>query len=161
MRLHEDREMELWEHLSELRSRIFRVLIYLVVATAICWVFYDRLSLFIMKPLQGVVDKYHIKLVFEHITGPFMLKLQVSIIAGVILALPLLTLELWGFIAPGLTREERKGFYFVVPLSLFFFFLGVATAYSILPSAFGYFASFLVPGTIVYQDPVKYWTFVM
>jgi sec-independent protein translocase protein TatC len=161
MRLHEDREMELWEHLSELRSRIFRVLIYLVVAATVCWLLYDRLSLFIMKPLQGVVDKYHIKLVFEHITGPFMLKLQVSIIAGIILALPLLTLEMWGFIAPGLTREERKGFYFVVPLSLFFFFLGVATAYSILPSAFGYFASFLVPGTIVYQDPVKYWTFVM
>src|SRR5438046_10024475 len=98
---------------------------------------------------------------FRHITGAFMLELQVAIIAGLILALPLLTLELWGFIAPGLTREERKGFYFVVPLSLFFFFLGVATAYFILPSAFGYFASFIpqdsgVPN-LVFQDPVMYW----
>src|ERR1700730_18009646 len=104
-------------------------------------------------------------MVFRHITGPFMLKLQVSLIGGLILALPLITLELWGFIAPGLTREERKGFYFVVPLSLFFFFLGLATAYFILPSAFGYFASFLVVDSkvivTVYQDPVMYWSFVM
>jgi sec-independent protein translocase protein TatC len=165
MRLHEDREMELWEHLTELRTRIFRVLIYLVVSATICWFFYDRINALIQAPMKGVVQKYHIQFIYRHITGPFMLKLQVSIIAGLILALPLLTLELWGFIAPGLTREERKGFYFVVPLSLFFFFLGVATAYFILPSAFGYFASFIptdsgVPNTI-YQDPVMYWGFVM
>src|SRR5207249_3134771 len=56
---------------------------------------------------------------------------------------------------------ERKGFYAIVPLSVFFFFLGVATAYFVLPSAFNYFASFLTNGITVYQDPVKYWSFVM
>lgn len=161
MRFYEDREMELWEHLSELRSRLFRAIIYLAVGGTLCWLLYTPLAEFIQKPFLPLVQKYHVKLVFEHITGPFMLHLQVAIIAGLLLALPLLTLELWGFVAPGLTREERKGFYFVVPLSLFFFFLGVATAYFILPSAFGYFASFLVPGTVLYQDPVQYWTFVM
>src|SRR6266581_2215418 len=149
MRLYEDREMELWEHLSELRSRIFRALIYLVVGAIVCWFLYPTLSAFIQKPFWPLVQKYHVKLVFEHITGPFMLKLQISIIGGLILALPFLTLELWGFVAPGLTREERKGFYFVVPLSLFFFFLGITTAYFILPSAFGYFASFLYQSSAV------------
>jgi len=123
MRLLEDREMELWEHLAELRSRIFRVLIYLAVGSIVCWIFYDRINALIQAPMKGVVERYHIQFIFRHITGPFVLKLQVSIIAGLILALPLLTLELWGFIAPGLTPSERKGFYFVVPLSLFFFFL--------------------------------------
>lgn len=165
MRWHEDREMELWEHLAELRSRIFRALIYLVVGAVVCWFLYPSLYRLIQAPLDPIVRKYHIVMAFKHITGPFMLKLQVSVIAGLILALPLLTLELWGFIAPGLTTDERKGFYFVVPLSLFFFGLGVLTAYFILPSAFGYFASFLVSSdnvtTTVYQDPVMYWTFVM
>jgi sec-independent protein translocase protein TatC len=165
MRLYEDREMELWEHLSELRSRIFRCLIYLAVGAIVCWFLYPSLQRLIQAPLRGVVEKYHIQFVFRHITGPFMLKLQVSIIGGLILALPFLTFELWGFLAPGLTREERKGFYFVIPLSLFFFFLGVATAYFILPSAFGYFASFLVADdkvlSTIYQDPVLYWSFVM
>jgi sec-independent protein translocase protein TatC len=165
MRLHEDREMELWEHLSELRSRIFRVLIYLAVGAIVCWNLYPMLYRFILAPLMPVVKKYGVKMIFDHITGPFMLHLQVAIVGGLILALPLLTIELWGFVAPGLTSSERKGFYFVVPLSLFFFFLGLTTAYLILPSAFGYFASFLVADpavpVTVYQDPVMYLTFVM
>jgi sec-independent protein translocase protein TatC len=165
MRLYEDREMELWEHLSELRSRIFRVLIYLAVAAIVCWFLYPAITALIQRPIQPIVDEFNVKLVFRHITGPFMLQLQVSIIAGLMLALPMLTLELWGFIAPGLTPQERKGFYFVVPLSLFFFFLGVATAYFVLPMAFRYFASFIprthgVPN-VIYQDPVMYWSFVM
>lgn len=165
MRLYEDREMELWEHLSELRSRIFRALMYLAVGAIVCWFLYPSLKKLLEAPLAPLINKYHIVMAFRHITGPFMLQLQVSVIAGLILALPLLTLELWGFVAPGLTPAERKGFYFVVPLSLFFFFLGVATAYFILPSAFGYFAGFLYqsPGvrTELIQDPVLYWTFVM
>lgn len=161
----DDREMELWEHLAELRSRIVRSLLYIVIGAVICWIIYPSLQRFIQAPLMPLIQKYHIKMVFRHITGPFMLKLQVSIIGGLILALPFLTMELWGFVAPGLTPDERKGFYFVVPLSLFFFFLGVATAYFILPSAFGYFAGFLVDPhgdfSTIYQDPVLYWTFVM
>ena len=166
MRLYEDREMELWEHLSELRSRIFRALIYLAVGAIGGWILYPIvLKPLIERPLAPLIHKYHIVMAYRHITGAFMLQLQVAVIAGLILALPLLTLELWGFVAPGLTREERKGFYFVVPLSLFFFFLGITTAYFILPSAFGYFASFLVSDSgivnTIYQDPVMYWSFVM
>jgi sec-independent protein translocase protein TatC len=168
MRFYEDREMELWEHLSELRGRIVRVLLYLVVGAIAGWFLYPTvLKPLIERPLTPLIAKYHIVMAFKHLTGPFMLQLQVAVIAGLILVLPLLTLELWGFVAPGLTRDERKGFYFVVPLSLFFFFLGVATAYFILPSAFRYFASFLYPNpnsplhTDLIQDPVLYWTFVM
>jgi sec-independent protein translocase protein TatC len=165
MRWHDDREMELWEHLAELRNRIMRSLLYLVVGSIVCWnVYTPVLKPIIEAPLKPIAERYGIKLVFQHIIGPFMLQLQVAVIAGLILALPFLTLELWGFIAPGLTPNERKGFYFVLPLSLFFFFLGVATAYFILPSAFAYFASFLVTNGVtvtVYQNPVMYYSFVM
>ncbi len=165
MAWHNDREMELWEHLSELRSRIMRVLIYLMVAATVCWFLYPSLKRFIERPLGGLVKEKGIEFAFRHITGPFFLQLQVSVIAGLILAIPLITLELWGFIAPGLMPNERKGFYFVVPLSLFFFFLGISTAYFVLPSAFAYFASFIISTgpaqTRVLQDPVLYWSFVM
>src|SRR5947209_2495781 len=106
---HDDREMELWEHLAELRSRIVRCLLYLVVGAVVCWFFYPNIQRLIQAPLDPLIKKYHIVMAFRHITGPFMLQLQVAVIAGLILALPLLTCELWGFIAPGLTREERKG----------------------------------------------------
>src|SRR5262245_31588234 len=126
MRWHEDREMELWEHLAELRTRIMRSLGYLVVASIVCWILYPYLLAIIKHPLDSLTQKYHITFAYRHITGPFMLQLQVAVIAGLIMSLPLITMELWGFVAPGLTPAERKGFYFVVPLSLFFFFLGVA-----------------------------------
>lgn len=175
MPLLDDREMELWEHLAELRTRIMRALLYLVIGAVVCWFLYPTLEAVIRRPLQPIEDRYQIDWMFRDIKGPFILKLQISVIGGLILAIPFLTLELWGFVAPGLTPQERKGFYFVVPLSIFFFFLGVATAYFILPTTFGYFASFLPPKPVgppgpgqsaaltggLMQDPVMYWTFVM
>jgi sec-independent protein translocase protein TatC len=175
MPLFEDREMELWEHLSELRTRIMRSLIYLVIGTIICWWFYPILEEIVKRPLAPLEKKIHIEYVYIHITQPFMLKLQVSVIGGLILAVPFLTLELWGFVAPGLTREERRGFYFVIPLSVFFFFLGIVTAYMILPTTFAYFATFIperppgagapgqspMIGSGLMQNPLMLWTFVM
>jgi sec-independent protein translocase protein TatC len=165
MPLFEDREMELWEHLSELRTRIMRALIYVVIGTVLCWTFYPLLERLIMHPLEPLVTKYGIEWTYRDIKAAFFLRLQISLIGGLLVAMPLLTLELWGFIAPGLTPQERKGFYFIIPLSIFFFFLGVATAYFILPTTFGYFASFLGQSgaikPVLQQDPMMYWSFVM
>src|SRR5687768_10979361 len=107
MPLFDDREMELWEHLSELRSRIMRVLLYLVVGAVVCWNIYPFLHNLITAPLGPILVQYGIRMAHKTITGPFAMQLQISVIGGLIMALPLLTLELWGFVAPGLTREER------------------------------------------------------
>src|SRR2546422_9955461 len=64
----DDREMELWEHLAELRSRIVRILIYLVLGAIVCWLVYDPLLAFIKRPLDPLSTKYHIKWIFIHIT---------------------------------------------------------------------------------------------
>jgi sec-independent protein translocase protein TatC len=160
-----EREMELWEHLAELRNRIMRALLYLAIGAVVCWFLYPILLTIIQYPLQPLVKKYNIQWIYRTITGPFILQLQVSVIGGLILAMPFLTLELWGFIAPGLMPHERKGFYLIMPLSMFFFFMGIGTAYLILPTTFSYFASFIpreaVLGAGVMQDPVMYWSFVM
>jgi sec-independent protein translocase protein TatC len=165
MPLLDDREMELWEHLSELRSRIMRALFYLVIGAVVCWLVYPTLLDVIQRPLEPIARKHNIQWMHIHILGPFVQQLQISVIGGVIVAMPLLTLELWGFVAPGLTPQERRGFYLIVPLAVFFFFLGITTAYFILPTTFAYFASFIprekALGVGVMQNPVMYWTFVM
>src|SRR5262245_18994382 len=104
-----EREMELWEHLAELRGRIFRALLYVAVGMIICWLFYGRLRTFLEVPLHQALGK-DIPFLYTNVTQPFMVQMQISLVAGLILALPLITLELWGFVAPGLTPEERKGF---------------------------------------------------
>jgi sec-independent protein translocase protein TatC len=77
----------------------------------------------------------------------FNLNIQIAIVGGLIASVPFIAYEAWGFIAPGLTRAERKGFYFVGPLAVLFFLSGVATAYLVLPAAFLWFAQFLTPQT--------------
>jgi sec-independent protein translocase protein TatC len=156
-----DREMELWEHLSELRSRIIRSLIYIVVGMLLCWLFYDELFAFLSAPLKAVHKLQGVKFLWLSITEPFMVQMQISLVGGLILAIPLITTELWGFVAPGLTAEEKKGFHLVVPLSVMFFLLGVTCAYLILPSAFSWFAGFITADAILNQSPVKYITFVV
>lgn len=159
------KEMELWEHLAELRSRLMRAILYVVIGMIAAWVAYDWLWALFSRPIEPIMVKHHWVWVHRTITGAFVLKLQVSLIAGLILALPFIMFELWGFIAPGLTRSERKGFYVCVPLTLFFFLLGLTTAYLILPAAFGYFASFFDSGPsqgfMLQQEPLQYMRFVI
>ena len=111
-----DREMELWEHLSELRSRIIRSLIFIAVGMLICWLFYDELFAFLSAPLKAVHKLKDVKFLWLSITEPFMVQMQISLVGGLILAIPFITTELWGFVGPGLTAEEKKGFHLVVPL---------------------------------------------
>src|SRR5205823_11226992 len=117
-----------------------------------------------MRPITPIMQRHKWHFVYRHITEGFMMQLETALIAGLIVALPLITLEMWGFVAPGLTRNEKKGFYLAVPLSLFFFFLGLTTAYLILPAAFGYFAGFFVIGSQnieLQQNPATYILFVV
>jgi sec-independent protein translocase protein TatC len=150
--------MELWEHLAELRGRIFRSLFYIALMMVVTWFFYDQLFAFLSHPLEQVLKNP--TYIWQTIQEPFLVRMQVSLVAGLVLALPLLTLEMWGFVAPGLTPEEKRGFHVVVPLSLFFFLVGVTMAYLILPSAFAWFASFLGAGTL-YQNPQRLILFVV
>lgn len=159
------KEMELWEHLAELRGRMIRSIIYVVVGMTVAWVYYDWLWRFLMAPMNSVAKTIQFDIAFRHITDAFMAQLQISLVAGVVLALPLVTLEGWGFVAPGLTRTEKRAFYICVPLSLFFFALGLVTGYLILPAAFAYFAGFFAnPGGTPFhllQDPMQYILFVI
>ena len=77
--------------------------------------------------------------------------------------LPLVVLELWGFIAPALTPAEKRGVHFVAPLSVLLFVLGVTCAYFVLPMAVTWFLSYLsdFPNTILLQNPLTYTVFVV
>ncbi|HWP63711.1 MAG TPA: twin-arginine translocase subunit TatC, partial [Candidatus Binatia bacterium] len=79
------------------------------------------------------------------ILGPgdaFVIHLRVAVVVGVILAMPVILHQAWAFVAPGLTAEERRIVRPWVPLALFFFALGVAVAYIVLPFAVQFLLSF-------------------
>jgi sec-independent protein translocase protein TatC len=129
--------MTLVDHLGELRTRLFRAILAIAVGSAIGWFaaegvrdyLIDLLPTFNGEPALGPGDA-------------FAIQLRISIVIGIILAMPVLLYQIWAFVAPGLTQSERKTVRPWIPLALFFFALGVVVAYVVLPYALTFLISF-------------------
>ncbi len=106
-----DAEMTFFEHLGELRSRLLRAILGLVPAVAVGWVFKKEIKDFLVAPLQPAWEKLNLPgeavLRFSGPADAFMMYMQNSLIAGVLLASPWIFWQLWMFIAPGLYKKEK------------------------------------------------------
>lgn len=145
----EGKRLELLEHLTELRSRLVRCIIYISIGSILGWLLYDRAFVFLSEPVRAYLKHGHGSLIQTDILGGFMIKMQVSLLIGLIVVMPLVTLELWGFVSPGLTRTERRGVLLMAPLSILLFLLGVAVAYFILPAGICWLLNQNPPGVQV------------
>ena len=128
--------MSLIDHLGELRTRLFRIILGVTAGAAVGFYFSTpiRNSLLDLLP-DGTAQTL----------GPgdgFAITLRIALITGVILSMPVILYQLWSFIAPGLTPAERKGIRPWVPMALVFFALGVGIAYVVLPYALSFLFSF-------------------
>ena len=121
--------MTLLEHLDELRRRILRTLIVVLVAFFACFAFAENIYEVLELPIKPHVEK----LSFLRITDPFIVYIKVALLAAVFLTSPYLVAQLWGFVSPGLYRREKR---YAIPFIFFgsFFFLG--------GGLFGYFIAF-------------------
>lgn len=132
--------MSLVDHLTELRNRIVKSILGVVLGSAIGWLFAPQ----IMEILKGPIGNR--ELIFLSPGEAFFVYLKVSVTVGVILAMPLLLYQLWAFVAPGLTTKERQVIRPWIPLALLLFAIGVVIAYVILPFAMAFLLGFEVPG---------------
>jgi len=127
--------MSLVDHLSELRNRLFKCLIAVGIGSVIgLW-----RSNYIIQVLAAPAGGKLLNL------GPgdaFAITLRVSLVTGIVLAMPVLLYQLWAFIAPGLTKAERRSIRPWIPLALLFFAIGVGIAYFVLPYAMQFLFSF-------------------
>jgi sec-independent protein translocase protein TatC len=127
--------MSLVDHLSELRNRLFKCLIAVGIGAVVgLWKSSDIIAA-LAAPAGG-------KLLNLGPGDAFAITLRVSLVTGVVLAMPVLLYQLWAFIAPGLTKAERRSIRPWIPLALVFFAVGVTIAYFILPYAMGFLYSF-------------------
>jgi sec-independent protein translocase protein TatC len=126
--------MSITDHLEELRWRIFKSLIAVVVGTIIAFIFRDYIIHFLAAPLpQGAnLPVTHGKLVVTGITEGFTTYLLVSLAVGVIIALPVILYQTWAFVAPGLYPREKKYALPFVFLGIILFVVGVSLGYIVL-----------------------------
>lgn len=151
--------MTLIEHLEELRDRVVRSLIAVIVTFAVCWIFVEQIADFLARPIYAAVpDK---KLAFLGITDPFILYVKIAALAALFVASPIVLYQFWRFVAPGMYKKER---FYAIPFVLFgsiFFIGGGVFAYLV---AFPFAVEFLI-GMGASFEPVitvdKYFRFLM
>ena len=129
--------MSLTEHLRELRIRLVRSVLAIVVGTIIAAFFYDQLFELLTAPIESIKDKYPgVTLNFQGIGDPFTFALKICAMAGLFIASPVWLWNLWGFVAPGLHKKEQRYGIAFVGVSVPLFLGGALLAYIFLPKGF-------------------------
>jgi len=133
--------MSFLEHLEELRQRLVRSLLSLVVTFAICWGFAEQIFHFITEPLRRAHPD--IRLIYTAPTEAFMLYMKMSFFAGIFLAAPYILYQVWAFIAPGLYPHERHyAGPFIIFGSVFFIAGGLFGHYILFPMTFDFLGQY-------------------
>jgi sec-independent protein translocase protein TatC len=114
-------------HFAEMRKRLIRSIVVLVIMIIVAFVFWERLVEILLYPAPEGVTLQAIRM-----TEMFATTMRISLIAGVILAMPYLTYELLMFVSPALTRSEKKYVYLALPWIALMFIGGVVFAYFIM-----------------------------
>lgn len=130
-------EMTLVQHLVELRNRLFKAVLAVLLASIVGFIFGDQIIAILKAPIPGGKPLY-----YTGLGDAFMIHVKIAIVVGVILGMPVILYQGWAFIAPGLTARERRVSLPWIPAALFFFVVGVGIAYFILPYAAGFLIGF-------------------
>jgi len=134
--------MSFLEHLDELRRRLMIAAGAVAAGMAVSFFFIQRIVDFVMVPLSAMLPQGSTFISYEMTEG-FMLYMKIAALTGLLVASPIVMLQFWMFIAPGLYSHEKR---FAIPfvfLATFFFLLGAAFShYFVFPFAFGFFANF-------------------
>jgi sec-independent protein translocase protein TatC len=148
-------------HLLELRNRLLRVFIAVLVIFAILFPFSEALYLYISEPLRAFLPSASTMIATE-ITSPFLTPFKLTLVSAMFISMPYTLYQLWAFVAPALYQQEKK---VAVPLfcaSVILFYTGMAFAYYLVfPLVFMFFTSVAPEGISVMPDIRAYLDFVL
>jgi sec-independent protein translocase protein TatC len=154
-------EGSLLSHLIELRTRLLKMVVAVLVIFICLVPFADRIFTIAAEPLMARLPE-GTSMIATHVASPFLTPFKLSLAVAVFLAMPILLYQAWAFVAPGLYKHERR---LVMPLmasSIVLFYSGVAFAYYIVfPLMFGFFTAVAPSGVTVMTDIAAYLDFVL
>ena len=139
----DDSKAPLLEHLVELRSRLIRSVVAILVLFVACFFVAEDIYIFLVQPLADVFDREGARLIYTDLTEVFFTYVKVAMFAALFIGFPYVAAQLWLFIAPGLYRNEKGAFLpFLVLTPVLFFTGGALVYYVIFPMAWTFFLSF-------------------
>ena len=160
--------MPLVEHLRELRNRVARAVLAVVVGTVVAWFFYDQILHFLEQPycslpashrFTGGSDDDCVLVLNDPLSG-FLFRIKVCALAGTVLSAPGWLYQVWAFVAPGLHRNEKRYSITFVGVSATLFASGAALAYLTLSKGLQLLVDTAGEGTIALFTIDRYLSFV-
>ncbi|HEV2583317.1 MAG TPA: twin-arginine translocase subunit TatC, partial [Ktedonobacteraceae bacterium] len=153
--------MSLVDHLEELRWRIFKSLIAVVVGAIVTFIFRVQLMNFLTLPLPKTADQIgNGRLVATGLAEGFTVFLKLSVAGGILLAIPVLLYQVWAFISPGLYAHEKKKALPFVFVGIFLFLAGIALGFIVLQYPVNWLVSFASTSFTELVTADSYFTFV-
>jgi sec-independent protein translocase protein TatC len=148
-------------HLIELRSRLLRAIVAVIVVLLCLFPFAKDIYAALAAPLLKALP-HGATMIATDVTGTFLVPLKVTLMTAFLIALPYVLFQMWAFVAPGLYQHEKRLALPVIISSVFFFALGMCFAYfAVFPIAFGFFAGYAPAGVTMMTDIDKYLSFVL
>jgi len=132
-------KMPMMRHLKEMKSRVAKSVIVMVITTGLAFAFGEQLLEILKAPAPS-----DIKLIAIELTENLIVFLKISLAGGFVLAMPFLVYQLLAFVSPALTSKEKSYIYRIMPFIAIMFFAGVAFAYFVgLPPALNFLTTFM------------------
>lgn len=136
----DDQAQPLVSHLMELRNRLLRCVLAIVVVFLGLFYFANDIYYFVSEPLRTLLPE-GTSMIATEVASPFLTPFKLTLVTSIVVAMPIILYQLWGFIAPGLYQSERQ---FAIPLllsTIVLFYAGLAFAYYVVfPLVFGFFS---------------------
>ena len=141
-----DGRMPLMDHLRELRNRVVKIVLAIVVGAIASWSFYNHIWAFMQRPYCQAVGYCKVNvvghsLVYNGVTDGFYLHLKVAVIAGAIITSPIWLYQIWAFVAPGLYSREKRWTYLFIGSAVPLFGLGCFFAFLAMSRGLNFFLS--------------------
>jgi len=157
----QDREQSLMDHLKELRDRLLRMVLAVLVIFVSLFAFSEKIFSFVAQPLLALMPA-GTSMIATGVTAPFLVPLKLVLLLSVLLAVPYLLHQVWAFVAPGLYRHEKRLAGPLLVSSVVLFYCGVAFAYFVIfPILFAFFTSVVPTGVAMMTDIGQYLDFVI
>jgi len=151
----------LLSHLVELRDRILRMFLAILIVFLALFPFANQIYTFLAKPLMAHLPEGTSMIAIE-VAAPFLIPFKLVLLLAVVLTIPYILYQFWAFIAPGLYKNEKRLAMPLVVSSTLLFYLGMAFAYFVVfPLIFAFFTASAPEGVAVMTDISRYLNFVI
>ena len=150
-----------FSHLVELRNRLLRSVIAVILVFIALFPFARDLYALLAQPLLAALPKGG-QMIATDVTTPFFVPMKVAMMAAFLIALPYVLYQIWAYVAPGMYKHEKRLALPLIVSSVLLFFIGMAFAYFLVfPVVFGFISSTAPVGVAVMTDINKYLDFVL